>query len=158
MLLFRKLVDEIQMSTTLKTTSYHSSRKFSILLPLRAIQNLSFHYETPCIRKTNILLAFCEGSQASKCKLPFTILDVIMLGHLNTYSHFWKCKKWGKFLTNNVFTFKCFQDKQLGYAKCLVEKRNGDNDYTLYWCRLQKTQPPCFTFQAPIAQWEKWFS
>ena len=36
------------MSTTPETTSYHSSRKFSILLPLRAIQNLSFHYETPC--------------------------------------------------------------------------------------------------------------
>ena len=49
MLLFRKLVDETQMSTTPEATSYHSSRKFSILLPLRAIENLSFHYETPCI-------------------------------------------------------------------------------------------------------------
>ena len=37
------------MSTTPEATSYHSSRKFSILLPLRTIQNLSFHYETPCI-------------------------------------------------------------------------------------------------------------
>ena len=37
MLLFRKLVDETQMSTTPEATSYHSSRKFSILLPLRAI-------------------------------------------------------------------------------------------------------------------------
>ena len=36
------------MSTTPEATSHHSSRKFSILLPLRAIQNLSFHYETPC--------------------------------------------------------------------------------------------------------------
>ena len=36
------------MSTTLEAASHHSSRKFSILLPLRAIQNLSFHYETPC--------------------------------------------------------------------------------------------------------------
>ena len=49
MLLFRKLVDETQMSTTPETTSYHSSKKFSILLPLGAIQNLSFHYETPCM-------------------------------------------------------------------------------------------------------------
>ena len=37
MLLFRKLVDETQMPTTPEATSYHSSRKFSILLPLRAI-------------------------------------------------------------------------------------------------------------------------
>ena len=49
MLLFRKLVDETQMSTAPETTSYHSSKKFSILLPLGAIQNLSFHYETPCM-------------------------------------------------------------------------------------------------------------
>ena len=37
MVLFRELVDETQMSTTPEATSYHSSRKFSILLPLRAI-------------------------------------------------------------------------------------------------------------------------
>ena len=37
MLLFWKLVDETQMSTTPEATSYHSSRKFSILLPLRVI-------------------------------------------------------------------------------------------------------------------------
>ena len=36
------------MTTTPEATSYHSSRKFSIVLALRAIQNLSFHYETPC--------------------------------------------------------------------------------------------------------------
>ena len=48
MSIFSKLVDETQMSTTPEATSHHSSRKLSILLPLRAIQNLSFHYETPC--------------------------------------------------------------------------------------------------------------
>ena len=48
MSLFWKLVDETQMPTTPEATSHHSSRKFSILLPLRAIQNYSFHYETPC--------------------------------------------------------------------------------------------------------------
>jgi hypothetical protein len=37
MLLFWKLVDETQMPTTPETTSHHSLRKFSILLPLRAI-------------------------------------------------------------------------------------------------------------------------
>ena len=36
-LLFWKLVDETQMPTTPEATSHHSSRKFSILLPLRAI-------------------------------------------------------------------------------------------------------------------------
>ena len=48
MLLFWKLVDETQMPTTPEATNHHSSRKLSILLPLRAIQNHSFHYETPC--------------------------------------------------------------------------------------------------------------
>ena len=37
MSLFWKLMDETQMSTTLEATSHHSSRKFSILLPLRVI-------------------------------------------------------------------------------------------------------------------------
>ena len=37
------------MPTTPEATSHHSSRKFSILLHLRAIQNHSFHYETPCM-------------------------------------------------------------------------------------------------------------
>ena len=37
MSLFWKLVDETQMPTTPEATSYHISRKFSILLPLRAI-------------------------------------------------------------------------------------------------------------------------
>ena len=37
MLLFWKLVDETEMPTTPDATSHHSSRKFSILLPLRAI-------------------------------------------------------------------------------------------------------------------------
>ena len=36
------------MTTTPEATSHHSSRKFSILLALRAIQNISFHYKTPC--------------------------------------------------------------------------------------------------------------
>ena len=36
------------MPTTPEATSHQSSRKFSILLPLRAIQNHSFQYETPC--------------------------------------------------------------------------------------------------------------
>jgi hypothetical protein len=49
---FWKLVDETQMPTTLEATSYHSSRILSILLPLRAIQNHSFHYETPFISST----------------------------------------------------------------------------------------------------------
>ena len=48
MSLFCKLVNETQMPTTPEATSYHSLRKFLILLPLRAIYNISFHYETPC--------------------------------------------------------------------------------------------------------------
>ena len=36
-----------------EATRHHDSRKLLILLPLRAIQNNSFHYETPCIRTPN---------------------------------------------------------------------------------------------------------
>ena len=37
MLLFWELMDDTQMPTTPEATSHHSSRKFSIFLPLRAI-------------------------------------------------------------------------------------------------------------------------
>ena len=63
MLLFRKLVDETQMSTTLEATSYHSLKKISILLPLRAIQNHSFHYETPCSSIVQKLMALNKIQQ-----------------------------------------------------------------------------------------------
>ena len=39
------------MPTTLEATSHHSSRKSSIFLSILAIQNHSFHYETPCRTK-----------------------------------------------------------------------------------------------------------
>ena len=48
MLLFWKLVDETQMVKPPEPTNYHDSKKYLILLPLRAIYFRSFHYETPC--------------------------------------------------------------------------------------------------------------
>ena len=48
MLLFWKLVDETQMVKPPEPTSHHNSRKYLILLPLRAIYFTSLHYETPC--------------------------------------------------------------------------------------------------------------
>ena len=48
MLLFWKLVDETQMVKPPEPTSHHNSRKYLILLPLRAIYFRSLHYETPC--------------------------------------------------------------------------------------------------------------
>mgnify|MGYP007015787208 CR=1 FL=1 len=48
MLLFWKLVDETQMVKPPEPTIYHDSKKYLILLPLRAIYFRSFHYETPC--------------------------------------------------------------------------------------------------------------
>ena len=48
MLLFWKLVDETQMVKPLEPTIHHNSKKYLILLPLRAIYFRSFHYETPC--------------------------------------------------------------------------------------------------------------
>ena len=48
-LLFWKLVDETQMVKPLEPTIHHNSKKYLILLPLRAIYFRSLHYETPCI-------------------------------------------------------------------------------------------------------------
>ena len=48
MLLFSKLVDETQMIKPPEPTSHHNSRKYFILLLLRAIYFRSLHYETPC--------------------------------------------------------------------------------------------------------------
>ena len=47
-LLFWKLVNKTQMSTSPEHTKHHDSRKLSILLPLRAIYFSTFQYETPC--------------------------------------------------------------------------------------------------------------
>ena len=81
MLLFRKLVDETQMSTTPEATSYHSSRKFSIFLPLRAIQNLSFHYETPCSNENqiNILGRGSTYMVATPTSIANRILKTLMI-------------------------------------------------------------------------------
>ena len=49
MLLFWKLVDETQMVKPPEPTSHHNSKKYLILLPLRAIYFRSLYYETPCI-------------------------------------------------------------------------------------------------------------
>ena len=46
---FLKLVDETQMVKPLEPTSYHNSKKYLILLPLRTIYFRSFHYATPCM-------------------------------------------------------------------------------------------------------------
>ena len=48
-LFFWKLVDETQMVKPPEPTIHHNSKKYLILLPLRAIYFRSFHYETPCI-------------------------------------------------------------------------------------------------------------
>ena len=48
MLIFCKLVDGTQISTSPKATRHHNSTKSLILLPLRAIYFYSLHYETPC--------------------------------------------------------------------------------------------------------------
>ena len=44
-LLFWKLVDETQMVKPPEPTIYHNSKRYLILLPLRAIDFRSFHYE-----------------------------------------------------------------------------------------------------------------
>ena len=48
MLFFWKLDDKTQMVKPPKPTIHHNSKKFLILLPLRAIYFRLFHYETPC--------------------------------------------------------------------------------------------------------------
>ena len=48
MSVFWKLVDDTKKCNPPEATRHHDLRKMFILLPLRAIQNHSFHYETPC--------------------------------------------------------------------------------------------------------------
>ena len=47
------LFDETQMVQPPELTSHHNSRKYLILLPLRAIYFGSFYYETPYITPTS---------------------------------------------------------------------------------------------------------
>ena len=60
MLLFCKVVDKTQMSKPPEATRHPNSRKLSILLPLRAIQNPTLQYETPCrlVKKANRVGSF----------------------------------------------------------------------------------------------------
>ena len=51
MLLFLKLVDETQITTTPEDTSHHNSRKILVLLSLRAIYNATLRNEIPCTTK-----------------------------------------------------------------------------------------------------------
>ena len=59
------------MPNTAEATSHHSSRQFSILLPFRAIQNHSFHYETPCMYVCKYSSAFFATSKAILCRICF---------------------------------------------------------------------------------------
>ena len=47
-LFFWNLADETQMVKPPEPTSHHDSRKYLILIPLRAIYFRSLYYETPC--------------------------------------------------------------------------------------------------------------
>ena len=58
MLLFWKVVDETEMGNPRDHAAIDVSSNFSIFLPLRAILKKTYHYETPCIRKKFVLLAF----------------------------------------------------------------------------------------------------
>ena len=48
--LIRALLFDIVAENLLLSIGYHNSRKLLILLPHRAIQNLTFQYETPCTK------------------------------------------------------------------------------------------------------------
>ena len=50
------------MSKPPKATRHHNSRKLSSLLPLRAIQNLTFSNETPCITTIPVSHTVAYGS------------------------------------------------------------------------------------------------
>ena len=104
MLLFKKLVDITEISTTPEATSYHSSRKFSIFLLLRPIQNLSFHYETPCSKRPNHVEYFFQILCASQ---KVRTLSIYLQNSLNakTYLHTLPLTTDGKKLRNIATTF-----------------------------------------------------
>ena len=67
MLLFWKLINEIQTGKTLEPTRHHNSRKLMILLPVRAIYFRSLHYETPCIKGLSFIILQNRKKHLSKC-------------------------------------------------------------------------------------------
>ena len=75
MLLFRKLVDETQMPITPEATSYHSSRKFLILLPLRAIF---------CLSNVGDMRVLPDSSQLILSLILPLIISVEFFGNLAT--------------------------------------------------------------------------
>ena len=82
MLLFWKLVDETQMSTTPEATSHHSSRKFLILLPLSHLESFISLWDTLyCKKHPNII--YEPNWNIDTCSSAPTISREITLTYLN---------------------------------------------------------------------------
>ena len=68
-LFFWKLVDETQMVIPPEPTIHHNSKKYLILLALRAIYFRSFHYETHCKSiVTEIWVTSSDSAEWKTCK------------------------------------------------------------------------------------------
>ena len=113
------------MPTTPEASSHHSSRKLSILLPLIAIQNHSFHYETPCM-----YIIFIQICRAAILYLSFfsNDIDLIRIDQLN-----WRISQKSSF--SNRFRPErssskqfCFQLSSLGKQVFEYISKGSDNN------------------------------
>ena len=143
------------MSTTPEATSYHSSRKFSILLPLRAIKNFSFHYETPCINlytgpiynviqtsnyKKNyigfVFNALSDNSKIKKLALPFIHYEIITMLAFGWQHH---CSAYFEYVCKEFFNF--FELEQGGV---LTRLKNLAQPYHRSGSMINSRVPPFF--------------
>ena len=80
MLLFLKVIDETQMVKPPEPTSHHNSKKYLILLPLRAIYFRSLYYETPCMMillNSQLGLLGCLGTKG--------VINIGQMGQIDNF-------------------------------------------------------------------------
>ena len=94
-------------------TIYHDSKKYLILLPLRAIYFRSFHYETPCIRGFLCVFVFhmyVDSNNFCHLYYPQAILQIKCLRQRKNFT----------FQLKYFFVKKTFVHNLLPYNKAML--------------------------------------
>ena len=109
MLIFGKLVDEIQMGNTCDHAIRYIASKLSIFLPLRAIYFGSYQYETPCSITPTLHPALMKMSVFSwKQPRVSSFLNLDLIGKLSTFFNIkMHCKRVQHNLHQEIKLVKC---------------------------------------------------
>ena len=152
MLLFWKLVDEIQMGNPRDHAARDIWSKFSIFLPLRAIYFIPYHYETPCIMKIFLRLLNQVHDQNDEMKFLKALLSAEHAKLANFWSHVLQICT-AIFLWINLFCRLMFQEKFYAQGKVIgpaeLEVQWKFNlELNPYWHELWK-QVKCSSLAPP---------